>query len=144
MLLAAVLLFQPPSLTPASWRQFEDRATSQRAIFRVVRRVVWRWVRDWPIWRHRMYESLTFGGVTPEKIALARVRLAEAGFNLQDDAGDVDAKGYKVRYAINRDAGTITLILLSKPWYVPTGALKRKLTEYLAAEGIVPILETRA
>lgn len=121
---------QDPYINALRTQERNERA-AVGAMTSLVRRGIWRWIRS-----TNVAETMTFA-VTREQLAAGRARICEAGLLLpEDDAGECEKKGFRVRWSYNEAAQRLTLILVSKPWYVPMGTVRSKVRDALAAEGI--------
>lgn len=75
--------------------------------------------------------------VTPEQWEAAKLRLAEHRLALTGDMGEVERDGYRVGWAYG--GGSLRIDLLKKPFFVPAGAVMKRIEAALAAEGIYPL-----
>lgn len=83
-------------------------------------------------------ESIAFR-VSREKLEAARVRLERAGLHIIGDSGERKQDGFRVAYQFREDSQTLTLTLRDKPFYIPTSAIRTRLCEKLATEGIFEV-----
>lgn len=72
--------------------------------------------------------------VSPEQWEEGKKQLAAAGFPVTTDNGEVEEKGFKVRWTYTNSV--LTLYLDKKPFYVPFSLIKSKVDEKLAEAGI--------
>lgn len=89
------------------------------------------------------YSPLVFGGVSPEKIASALVRLTAAGVPLVDQGGGsfyCQFKGFEAKAYYNSRMEQLTLTLLDKPWKVPFFVVKGEVIAKLREEGIYELV----
>ena len=58
-----------------------------------------------------------------------------AGIALVGNSGNVESKGFEVRFCYDDTAKTLELELLKKPWFVPQSLIDSKIAEYMAGPG---------
>ena len=58
-----------------------------------------------------------------------------AGIALVGNSGNVESKGFEIRFCYDTIAKTLELELLKKPWFVPQSLIDSKIKEYMDGPG---------
>jgi len=59
------------------------------------------------------------------------------GVELPNPSGSIESQGFTFQVDYNREAETLTLSLLKKPWFIPESLIAQKMDEWLAGAGAV-------
>jgi len=89
------------------------------------------------------YSPLVFGGVSPEKIASALIRLTALGVPLVDKGGGdfyYKGQGFEAKAHYDSVLEQLTLTLLDKPWKYPFFLIKKEVVKKFKEEGIYELV----
>jgi hypothetical protein len=77
-------------------------------------------------------------GIDEQKFAAIAAEIRRRlGAELPAPSGSIEAQGFTFQVQYDREAETLTLDLLKKPWFIPDSLVAQKIDEWLAGSGAV-------
>jgi hypothetical protein len=84
-------------------------------------------------------DALRFSGVDAEKWAAAKETISgKYGMAIDSEKGEQSKSGFKLRWAYDRDAQTLEIQCLDKPFVFPCGVVNGQINSLAQQAGIAP------